>query len=145
MFFDTRTDSTFPGTPPDSTIFLCSHRFEPLLVLVRTVFGYSYGLYLFTILTRILPFFGTLIDSSLFRYSWEQFLDSRTDSTFSRYTPGFYHFSVLLQIRPFSDTRGDNFWILARIPSFPRTGPDSIIFRYSHRFDPFPVLVGKVF
>ena len=114
-------------------------------VLVGTVFGYSDGFYLFPVHARILSFFGTPNDSTLFRYLWEQFFDTRTDSTFSRYMPRFYHFSVLPLIRPFSGIRGGSFWLLARIRSLPGSRPDSTISRYSHRFDHFPVLVGTVF
>ena len=61
-------------------------------VLVGTVFRYSYRFYLIPVLARILPFFGTHTDSTLFRYSRGQFFNTRTDSTFSQYSPGFYHF-----------------------------------------------------
>ena len=117
-FFDTRTDSTFPSTPPDSIIF-----------------RYSLGFYHFSVLT----------DSTRFRYWRGQFFDTRTNSTFSRYSPGFNHFSVLTQIRPFSLTHRESFSILVRILAIPGTRPDSTIFRHSHRFDPFRVLVGRVF
>ena len=110
-----------------------------------TTFGNSHGFYLSPVHSRILSFFGTPTDSTLFRYWWGQLLVTRTDSTFSQYSPGFYHFLVLPQIRPFFGTRGNNFWILALFLPFPGTRPDSIIFRYSQRFDPFPVLVGTTF
>ena len=74
----------------------------------------------FPIVSRILLFFGTHTDSTVFRYSSGQFFDSRMDSTFSRYSPGFYHISVLTLIRPFFSNRRDSFSILARILSFPR-------------------------
>ena len=73
------------------------------------------------------------------------FLDTRTDSTFSRYSPGFCHFLILTQIRPFSITRRERFSILARILPFPDTHPDSTIFGHSIKFDHFPVLTGTVF
>ena len=56
----------FPLTRPDSTIFRHSHRFEPFPVLVETIFRYSQRFYLFPILARILLFFGTHIDSTIF-------------------------------------------------------------------------------
>ena len=114
-------------------------------MFTRIVFRYSYGFYLFPVLVRILPFFGTHTDSTLLRYLLGQFLDTRTDSTFSLYSPGFYHFSVLTLIRPFSRTCRDTFSTLARILPFPGTDPNYAIFRYSHIFDPFSVLLETVF
>ena len=64
-FFDTHRDLPLPGNLPDSTIFRYSHRFDPFLVLARTVFRYSHGLYLFW-------------------YSPEHFFDTRRDSSFAR-------------------------------------------------------------
>ena len=86
---------TFPSTHPDSTIFRYSHRLDPFSVLTGKVFRYSHGLYhfpvlaqilLFSVLTEIrlfsgtrrdcfsiiapiLPFPGTLPDTTIFRYS----------------------------------------------------------------------------
>ena len=104
----------------------------------------SHGFYLFPVLARILPFFGTHTDSTLFGYSPGQFFDTRTDSIFSRYSPGFYHFSVHTQIRHFSVNRGDSFSILVPILAFPDTRPDCTIFRYSHRFDLFRYSWGQL-
>ena len=106
-------------------------------MLAETVFRYSHELYLFPVVARILPFFGTHTDSTLFWYYPGQFFDTRTDSTFSRYSPGIYHFSVFTQIRTFFGTRRDSFSIPVPILPFPGTHSDSAIFRYSHRFDPF--------
>ena len=129
---------------PDETIELkggiigaspCGHVTGHLcsfLILVRTVFRYSHGFYLFLILAQILRFSDTHTDSTIFRYSSGQFFGSGTDSTFSGYSPEFYHFSVLTLILPFFDTRPDSFSIVARILPFPCTRPDSTIFRYSH-------------
>ena len=97
------------------------------------------------LLARILIFFGTHTDSTIFRYSPRQVVDSRTDSTICRCSFGFYHFSVLTLIRRFSDIRRHKLSILARILPFPGTRPDSTIFPYSHCIDPFPVLVGRIF
>ena len=74
---DTRPDSIsiltrilpFPGTHPDSTIFGYSQRLYLLPILVRTVFRYSDGFYLFPVLAPILPFLGTHTDCTLFRIS----------------------------------------------------------------------------
>ena len=75
-----------------------SHKFDPTSlreydirgIVGRTLkpedayaIGRTFGFYFFLILTRILPFLGTLIDWTLSRYSPEQFFDTRTDSTFS--------------------------------------------------------------
>ena len=105
----------------------------------------SHGFYLFPILSRILPFFGTHTDYTLFRYSTGHFFDSCTNSTFSPYSPGFYHFSGLTLIQPFFCTRRVSFSITARILPFLGTRPDSTIFQFSHSFDPFPVLARTVF
>ena len=59
----------FPRTRSDSTGFRYTHRFDPFSVLVGTVFGYSHGFYLIPVHARILSFFGTPIDSTLFQYS----------------------------------------------------------------------------
>ena len=107
------------------------------MVLARTVFRYSHGFYLFPVLARILPFFGTLTYSTLFRYSPRQFFDTRTDSTFFHYSPRYYHFSVLTLIRPFFGTCRDRFSILARILPFSVLAWS--VFQYSHGFYLFPV------
>ena len=126
----------FFGSHTDSNIFP---------VLLGTVFRYSYGFYLFPVLAWILQYFGTQIDSILFRYSRGQFLDTRTDSTFSRYSSGFYHFSVLTQILIFFRFSSGQFCDTRTDSTFSGTRLDSTIFRYSDRFDPFPVLAGIVF
>ena len=92
-FFDTRTDSTISRYSPG--FFHFSVLFNPFLILAQTVFRYSHGFYLFPVLTRILPFFGTHTNSTLFRYSPRQFFDTRRDSTF---------FPVLARILPFFGT-----------------------------------------
>ena len=158
LFSGTRRDTfsilarllPLPSTRPDSTIFRYSHCFYPFPVFALTSCRYSHGFYLlrylhvfylFPVLGQILPFFVTNTDSTLFRYSPRQVVDTRTDSTFydtctystfSQYSARFYHFSVLTLIRPFSGTRRDTFSILARILPFPSTPPDSTNFRYSH-------------
>ena len=118
----------FPGTDTDDAIFGYSHRFDPFPALPGAVIRNSHEFYLFPVLTPILAFFRTHIDSTLFRYSPGQFFDTRTDSTFSRYSPGFYHFWVLIKIRPFSDDLQDSISIVAQILPFPDTYPDSTIF-----------------
>ena len=135
----------FPGTAPDFIIFRYSHWFDHFFVIAGTVFRSSHEFYLFTVLFRILLFFGTHTNSTVFQYSPGQFFDNRTDSTFSRYLPGLCHFSVLPQSRPFSSTPRDSFSTLVRILPFPGTYSDSAIFRYSHWFDCFPVLSGTTF
>ena len=140
-FFSTRTDSNFPGTRSNSTIFGYSHRLYHLLNIVRTVFRYSDGFYLIPVLARILPFFGTHTNHTPFR-------------TLFRYSHGFYLFPVLARILPLLGTRTDctlfgyssgHFFGTSTDSTFPGTRPNSTIFRYRHRFDPFPVLAGKVF
>ena len=124
----------FPGTRPDSTIFRYSHWFYHFSKLVRTVFQYWDGFYLFPVLARILPFSGIHTDSTLFQNLAGQFFDFRTYSTFSRYSPEstifwyshwfypfpvlaravfrylhlFYLFLVLAQILPFFGTHTDS-------------------------------------
>ena len=131
----------------DSTIFRYSHGFYNFSKLFRKIFGYSHGFYLFPVLARILSFFGTYPDSTIFRYSFGQFFCTSTDSTFSRYSfgqffgtrtestffrysPVFYHFPILTRIPPFFSTRSDIFSVLARNLHFSGTCPDSIIFPY---------------
>ena len=89
MFFGTRPDSTFSRYSPGF------YRFQ-LLTLILPFFGTRR--HSFSVLARILPFLvlamilgfsGIDIDSTIFRYSWGQFVGTRTDSTFSRYSPGF--------------------------------------------------------
>ena len=65
-----------------------------------------------SILTKILPFSGTRLNSTLFRYSSGPFFSTRLDSTLLRYSP-----------EPFSSTR-----------------PSSTLFRYSPGFYPSSVL-----
>ena len=87
------------------------------------LFRSSYRFYSFPVLARILLFFGTHTDSTIFRYSRGEFFDTRWDSTFSRCAPGFYHFLVLTQIRPFSSTRRDSFFYTWRDSTFSRYLP----------------------
>ena len=145
QFVDTRTDSTFSRYSPRFSHFRYSQRFNLFSVLVGKVFRHSHGFYLFPVLTRIMPFFETHTDSTIFRYSPGEFVDTRTHSTFSRYSLGFCHFSILTQIRPFFDTLRDSFSTLARILPFPGTDPDYTIFWYSQRLDLFSILGGTVF
>ena len=100
-------------------------------MLTRTVFRYSHVFYLFPLLARILSFFGTHINGTLFRNSPEQFSDTRTNSAFSRYSHEFDYFSVITLIGSFSGTHPKSFSILARILPFPGTRPESTIFRFS--------------
>ena len=102
-FSDTRPESFsllarivhFPDIRPDSTIVWYSQWCYPFPILVRTVFRYSHGFYLFSVLAQIVPISGTHTDSTLFRNSSGQFFNSGTDSTFSRNSPELYHFPVL--------------------------------------------------
>ena len=114
----------FPSILPDSTIFQYSHWFDHFPVLVRTIFWYSHGFYLFlvlarilsflvltlirpffcnrrdsfSILARILPFPGTLPNSTIFRYShWFDPFPVLVRTIF-RYSHGFYLFPVLARI-----------------------------------------------
>ena len=59
QFFDTRTDSTFSRHSPVFYHFSELPVNGPFSVLTRTIFRYSHGFYLFQVLARILPFFGT--------------------------------------------------------------------------------------
>ena len=86
-----------PGADSNSAIFRHSHRFDPFSVLAETVFRDSYEFYLFPVLIRTLPFFGTYTYSTLFWYSPGQFFDSHRDSNFSRYSHRFDHFSILAE------------------------------------------------
>ena len=125
---------TFPGTLPDSTIFRYSHWFDPFPVLVRTIFRYSNGFYLFPVLarillfsvltlsrpffgnswdnfsipSRILPFPGTLPDTTIFRDShWFDPFPVLVRTIF-RYSHGFYLFPVLARILLFFGTNIDS-------------------------------------
>ena len=88
-FFYTRTDCTFSGyspefyhfsmltqirpfsgTPRESFSILTQIR--PFSVNRRESFRYAHGLYLFQVLTLILPFFDTRTDLTLFRYSQDR-------------------------------------------------------------------------
>ena len=137
----------FSGSRPHFTIFRCSHRFDPFLVLVGTVFRYSHGLYLFWYslehffdTQRDLPSPGNLPDSTIFRYSHRFDPFPILAGTVFRYSQGFYLFPVLARILPFLVTCRDSFSILVRILHFSGTRSDSTIFRHSHRFDPFSLL-----
>ena len=177
---DTRTDSTISRYTPRFYHFLVLPQIRPfsgtrgnsiwLLCTDSTFSRYSPGFYhffvlptirpfsgtrgeSFWILVRIVPFHGTRLDSTIFRYShrFDRFpLPVRTVFGYSHefyiflYSSACYNFSVLPQIRPFSGIGLESLLTLARILPFPGTRPDSTIFRYSHRFDPFPVLVGTV-
>ena len=113
--------------PKEIKTKLCINRYSrwlyPLPILVRTVFRYSHGFYLFPVLARILPFLGTHTDCTLFRYSSRQFFGTRTDSTFSRYSPLFYHFWVLTQIVTSSDTPSVQFFGTRTGSTFSRYWP----------------------
>ena len=136
---------SFLGTRPDSTICRYSNGFYHFLVLIRTVFRYSLGIFLFRELARILPFFRyshgfyhfSLRTGTVFRYSHGFYL--------FRVLPRFYHFSRLARILPFSGTHRDSFLVLARILPFPGTRLDSTIFRDSHGFYHFPIHIWTVF
>ena len=88
-FFGTLSDSysilarilPLPSSRPDSIIFRSSHWFYHFSILALHIFRYSHGLYLFPIFSRIRPFSGTHTDSTIFRYSFEQFFDTRSNST----------------------------------------------------------------
>ena len=109
---------------------------------MRTVFRYSHGFYLFSVLARILSFSDIDTDSTIFRYLFAQFFGTHTDSTFSQNSPGYYHFSVLTLILPFFRCHLVRFLVIARILHFPGvarilsffgTDPDFTIIRYSCR------------
>ena len=84
-----------PSARLDFSIFRYSHGSDPFPVLTKGVFRYSHGFYVFPVLARILHFFGTHTDSTLFRYSPRQVF---------RYSHGFYLFRVLARILPFFST-----------------------------------------
>ena len=106
-------------------------------MLNRTVFRYSHGFYLFPVLARILPFFGTHTDSTLFQYVPGQCFITRTDSTFSGYSLRIYYFSVLIVILPIFGAQRDCFSILARILPFPGTRPEFYHFSVLTLIRPF--------
>ena len=130
MFFGTRTDSTFfeysPGFYhfPELTLILLFSGTRP------ESFSVPARIPPLPSSRRILPFFVTDTDSTLFRYSSGKFLGTGTDSTFSEYSTGFYNFPVLALTLPFSDTRRESLSVLAQILPFKSTRPDSTIFRY---------------
>ena len=108
-FFDTRSDSNFSQYLPEFYHFL-------VLTLILIFFGTR--LDSFSVLARILPFRVLALIPPI---------------------------SVLTLTLPFSGTRLDNFSIVARILHFFGTRPNSTIFTYSHGFYPFPVLPRTVF
>ena len=120
-FFIIATILPFPATRPDSTIFWYSNRFDPFPIIVGTIFRHTHGFYLFPVLTRILPFFGTHTDSP--------FSSTRRDS-----------FSIIARILPFLGTNPDS----AILRYSHRFDPFSVlhgtVFRHSHGFNLFPVL-----
>ena len=141
-FFDTCTDSTFSRYSPGFYHFSVITQIRPFSSTRQDSFSILAQILPFPVLARILPLFGTHTDSTIFRYSPTQIVDSRTDSTFSKYSPGFDHFSVLTQIRLFSGTPRCRLSILVRILPFPGTRPnlpffgthiDSTFFGYSSR------------
>ena len=91
-FFGTRSDSysilarilPLPSSRPDSIIFSSSHWFYHFSILTGKDFCYSHGSYPFPVLSRIRPFSGTHTDSTIFRYSFGQLFDTRSNSTFTR-------------------------------------------------------------
>ena len=109
----------------------------PLPNIVRIVFRYSDGFYLFPVLARILPFLGTHTYCTLFRYSSGHFFGTHTDCT--------HNFWVRTLIVPSCHTRLDSFSVLAQILPFPSTRMDSTIFGYAHRLYPLPILVRTLF
>ena len=89
QFFDTRTDSTFFGTRTDTTFSRYSLGFDHFSVpsLIQPFSGILPDSC--SILARILPFFVTHTNSTLFGYSPELFFNTHRNSTFSRYSHGF--------------------------------------------------------
>ena len=88
LFVYTRTDSIFSSYSSRFSHFRYSQRFNLFSVLVGIVFRHLHGFYLFSVLTRITPFFRTHTDSTIFGYSPGWFVDIRTDSTSFQYSSG---------------------------------------------------------
>ena len=139
-FFHTRTDSTFPSTSPDSTIFRYSHRFDLFRVLVGSVFPYSHrfylseyfpGFYHFSVLTQSRPFCGTRRESFSILVPILAFPCSRPDSTIFRYSHRFDPFQILAERVFRYSYRFYLFRVLPRILPFFGTHTDSTLFRYS--------------
>ena len=88
-FSDTRSVSFFilaqilpdPGSPMDSTIYEDSRGFYPFPIPDRSVFRYSPGFYLISVIPWMLPFIGIHADSNLFQISPGHFFGPRMDST----------------------------------------------------------------
>ena len=168
QFFDTRKDSTFSRYSPGFYYFSVHTLIRPFLVIAGIIFRYSHRFYLFPVLARILPFFGTHTNSTLFRYSLGQIFDTRTDSTFfgyltrpdssffrysHRFDPfsvlvgtiflylhGFYLFLVFSPILPFLSTHTDSTLFRYSPWTFFDTSTDSTFWRYSPGFYHFSVL-----
>ena len=166
MFFDTHMDSTFFRYSPGFYRFLVLTLIRPFSSTHPDCFSILAWILLFPVLARILPFFGSHIDSTLSLYSPGQFFDTRTDSSFFQYLHWFnpspvlariifsipiriLPFSVLARILPFfgihidsifSGSRPKCFSILTWILPFSGTRPNSTNFWYSHWFYLFPIL-----
>ena len=102
----------------------------------------------FSILARILPFFGNHTNSILFRYSRGKFSDTRTNSTFSDNRRD--SFSILIPILPYLGTRPDlpffgthtnSTLFLYSLGQFFDTRTDSTFSRYSPGFYYFLVVI----
>ena len=85
-FSGTHTDSFF-GTRSESFFSWNWPGFYYFSRLIWTVLRYLHEIFLFRELARILPFFDTRTDSTIFRYSQGQFFGTRTDSTFFGHSP----------------------------------------------------------
>ena len=126
-FSNTRSDSTFPSTCPDSTFFrYLSEPFSdthpnstPFPTLIRTLSQYSSW-----------PFLGTRLDPFP-ALAWTLFVLSRT---LLWYSPG----PSLVLAEPFPGTSPDPYPVLARTIFW--YSPEFYLFRYSLGFYPFPIL-----
>ena len=94
----------------------------------------------FLILARFLPFPGTRLNSTIFRYShWFDPFSVLTRIVF-RYSHGFYLFPVLARILPFFVTHTDSTFFRYSFGQFFGTRSDSTFSRYSPGFYHFLVL-----
>ncbi len=73
QFFGTRTKSFFLGNSPRFYHFSILARILPFSVLIWTVFRYSHEIFLFREHSRIIPFFDTRTDSTIFGTHMDSF------------------------------------------------------------------------
>ena len=73
QFFGSRMESFFSWSSPGYYNFSILARILPFSVLIWTVFRYTHGIFLFREHSRIIPFFDTCTDSTIFGTHMDSF------------------------------------------------------------------------